>query len=322
MLIVTVPEAITEGLGVHGTKPYTVYVVEVHLNAHTWKIKRRYSEFYDLHNKLIFYAKKIHAELPSIPSKYSFRTSNLDAEFVNKRRLSLQLYVQTLVLTLQAWGAEGKLPRYPPDELAEFLGGYDYKHLFAAEISSTPNIQGKFPATALYAYEAQSDGELTFKEGAKITVLTKDSSGWWMGELNGVTGLFPSSYVQLESDAPAIPNRIHSIAVSEQSEALKNLKLSLHDKPDDNKDANKPTAKAIYDYKPDEENELKLAIGDIIIITRHEDSWYLGTNQKGESGWFPANYVDLQKETAASFSKTAPVKEVAEEDRDPTAKTE
>jgi len=320
MLIVTVPEAITEGLGIHGMKPYTVYVVEVHLNSHTWKIKRRYSEFYDLHNKLLFYAKKIHAELPAMPSKYSFRTSNLDAEFVNKRRLSLQLYLQTLVLTLQAWGAEGKLPRYPPDELAEFLGGYDYKHLFAAEVSSTPNIQGRFPAIALYAYESQSDGELTFKEGAKITVLTKDSSGWWMGEMNGVTGLFPSSYVQLESDSPAIPNRIHSIAVTEQSEALKNLKTQINNS---DKDSNKPTAKAIYDYAPDEENELRLKVGDIITISRHEDSWYLGTNQKGESGWFPANYVELQHERSTSFSKTAaPPKEVAEEDRDPTAKVE
>jgi hypothetical protein len=320
MLIVTVPEAITEGLGLHGMKPYTVYVVEVHLNAHTWKTKRRYSEFYDVHTKLSFYAKKIHAELPSIPSKYSFRTSNLDAEFVNKRRLSLQLYLQTLVLTLQAWGMEGKLPRYPPDELAEFLGGYDYKHLFAAEVSSTPNIQGRFPAIALYAYEAQSEGELTFKEGQKIIVLTKDSSGWWMGELNSVTGLFPSSYVQLESDSPEKPIRIHSIAVGEQTEALKNLRANI---TSSDKDSNKPTAKAIYDYTPDEENELRLKVGDVITINRHEDSWYLGTNQRGESGWFPANYVELQhKELSTSFSKTADLKEVAEEDRDPTAKNE
>jgi len=49
---------------------------------------------------------------------------------------------------------------------------------------------------------------------------------------------------------------------------------------------------AIYDYAPDEENELRLKVGDTIIINRHEDSWYLGTNQKGEAGWFPANYVE------------------------------
>lgn len=48
---------------------------------------------------------------------------------------------------------------------------------------------------ALYDYDATEEGELSFKEGDQIKVL--DNSGdWWMGELKGQTGMFPSNYVQ------------------------------------------------------------------------------------------------------------------------------
>jgi endophilin-A len=48
---------------------------------------------------------------------------------------------------------------------------------------------------ALYDYDATDDGELSFKEGDQIKVI--DNSGdWWMGELKGQTGMFPSNYVQ------------------------------------------------------------------------------------------------------------------------------
>jgi hypothetical protein len=39
---------------------------------------------------------------------------------------------------------------------------------------------------ALYDYDAQSDLELSFKENDLISILEKDDSGWWHGELNGM----------------------------------------------------------------------------------------------------------------------------------------
>ncbi|ELP83397.1 SH3 domain containing protein, partial [Entamoeba invadens IP1] len=45
-----------------------------------------------------------------------------------------------------------------------------------------------------FDYTAQEQGELTFKEGDIITVMKKEGD-WWMGELNGVQGYFPSNYV-------------------------------------------------------------------------------------------------------------------------------
>lgn len=53
--------------------------------------------------------------------------------------------------------------------------------------------------TAMFDFEAQSHGDLGFKEGDRIKVVKKTGStdDWWEGELNGRTGSFPANYVQL-----------------------------------------------------------------------------------------------------------------------------
>ncbi|XP_047345605.1 intersectin-1 isoform X13 [Vespa velutina] len=55
-----------------------------------------------------------------------------------------------------------------------------------------PNVER---VMALYPYQAQNEDELTFEKGDVITVLAKDEATWWKGELNGVSGVFPSNYV-------------------------------------------------------------------------------------------------------------------------------
>mmetsp|Transcript_11027 Transcript_11027/g.33761 ORF Transcript_11027/g.33761 Transcript_11027/m.33761 type:complete len:529 (-) Transcript_11027:49-1635(-) len=47
-------------------------------------------------------------------------------------------------------------------------------------------------ARARYDYDSGDPSELSFKAGDIITVLEKDESGWWHGELNGASGVFPS----------------------------------------------------------------------------------------------------------------------------------
>ena len=59
----------------------------------------------------------------------------------------------------------------------------------------TPNKPKEY-VIAMYALEAEEEGELSFNEGDRIEVLKKDASGWWEGRLNGVTGLFPENYTQ------------------------------------------------------------------------------------------------------------------------------
>ncbi|XP_051159795.1 intersectin-1 isoform X3 [Leptopilina boulardi] len=55
-----------------------------------------------------------------------------------------------------------------------------------------PNVER---VMALYPYQAQNEDELSFEKGDVITVLAKEEEAWWRGELNGVSGVFPSNYV-------------------------------------------------------------------------------------------------------------------------------
>jgi len=50
-------------------------------------------------------------------------------------------------------------------------------------------------ARANYAYEATSKTELSLKKGDVVHIIDKYQNGWWVGEINGNTGLFPGSYV-------------------------------------------------------------------------------------------------------------------------------
>ncbi|KAG9263078.1 F-BAR and double SH3 domains protein 2 [Astyanax mexicanus] len=54
-------------------------------------------------------------------------------------------------------------------------------------------------AKALYDYEAQTEDELSFPEGAIIRILNKDNQeddGFWEGEFNGSVGVFPAVLVE------------------------------------------------------------------------------------------------------------------------------
>lgn len=52
-----------------------------------------------------------------------------------------------------------------------------------------------------YPYKAQNSDELSLKMGDVVTVLNQDSQdpGWWYGELNGQTGVFPDNFVVIIS---------------------------------------------------------------------------------------------------------------------------
>jgi len=51
---------------------------------------------------------------------------------------------------------------------------------------------------ALYDFDAQADGDLSFKTGDRIEIVQRTTSveDWWTGKLNGQQGIFPGNYVQ------------------------------------------------------------------------------------------------------------------------------
>ncbi|KAI9832776.1 MAG: hypothetical protein M1819_003996 [Sarea resinae] len=57
--------------------------------------------------------------------------------------------------------------------------------------------QGQW-VVALYDFEGQGEGDLTFRERDRIKVVKKTASSddWWEGELRGVRGSFPANYCQ------------------------------------------------------------------------------------------------------------------------------
>uniref|UniRef100_A0A8C9VTF1 Intersectin 2 n=1 Tax=Scleropages formosus TaxID=113540 RepID=A0A8C9VTF1_SCLFO len=50
---------------------------------------------------------------------------------------------------------------------------------------------------SMYDYSAVNEDEMSFSKGQLINVLDKSNPDWWRGEVNGVTGLFPTNYVKM-----------------------------------------------------------------------------------------------------------------------------
>jgi hypothetical protein len=63
-----------------------------------------------------------------------------------------------------------------------------------------------------------------------------------------------------------------------------------------------------YDYEKAEDNEIELVEGQYVTnIEMVDEDWWMGQNEKGETGLFPSNYVELVEEEAASAAPVAKI---------------
>ncbi|XP_006128616.2 E3 ubiquitin-protein ligase SH3RF2 isoform X1 [Pelodiscus sinensis] len=133
-------------------------------------------------------------------------------------------------------------------------------------LAPNPRIhtEGVPRARALFSYRGQNPGELRFNKGDIIVLLRQLDEKWYLGEMNGVSGVFPSSSVQVIKQLPLPPPLCR---------ALYNFDLRERDK-NENKDC------------------LTFHKGDIItVISRVDENWAEG--KLGDKiGIFPILFVE------------------------------
>ncbi|KAL1116758.1 hypothetical protein AAG570_005230, partial [Ranatra chinensis] len=64
------------------------------------------------------------------------------------------------------------------------------------EEASVIRLSSLSKCKALYNYTANLYDELSLNPGDIISIHDKQPDGWWLGELNGVVGIFPATYVE------------------------------------------------------------------------------------------------------------------------------
>ncbi|XP_056284917.1 CD2-associated protein [Pseudoliparis swirei] len=163
-----------------------------------------------------------------------------------------------------------------------------------------------------YEYEALHEDELTLRPGNVIkNVRYIEEDGWMEGDLNGKRGLFPDNFVkEVKKEAKEV-KETKGEPKEEASQPLRREKSAgnvanlvqrmstigiptggfLPQPPAASKKPKRRQCKVLFDYQPQNEDELELKIGDIVdIIEEVEEGWWNG-NFNGKSGLFPSNFV-------------------------------
>ncbi|XP_048258427.1 SH3 domain-containing kinase-binding protein 1-like isoform X7 [Haliotis rufescens] len=162
-------------------------------------------------------------------------------------------------------------------------------------------MRRRVDAVVDFAYEAEQEDELSLKIGDIIKNVIQSDGGWWEGELNGKKGMFPENFVKVlkqddKGKSPGIGKKEapERKSVRELASKFKD-NMPLGPLPPKKKDKKKK-CKVMFDYTPENEDELLLKEGEIIDFIREvEDGWWEGSNN-GPSGVFPSNFVEMCEE--------------------------
>uniref|UniRef100_A0A672Q1H3 Osteoclast-stimulating factor 1 n=1 Tax=Sinocyclocheilus grahami TaxID=75366 RepID=A0A672Q1H3_SINGR len=164
-----------------------------------------------------------------------------------------------------------------------------------------------------FEYEATHEDELTLRLGDVIRNVRRiEEEGWMEGDLNGKRGLFPDNFVkEVKKDEPKEAKEVKEVKDETpiQRRASGNVaslvqRISTYGIPAggiglqprsqpraSKKKPKKRQCKVLFEYVPQNEDELELKIGDIIDITQEvEEGWWSGS-MNGKSGLFPSNFV-------------------------------
>uniref|UniRef100_A0A182QPN1 Sorbin and SH3 domain-containing protein 1 n=1 Tax=Anopheles farauti TaxID=69004 RepID=A0A182QPN1_9DIPT len=184
-----------------------------------------------------------------------------------------------------------------------------------------PTREGK--ARAKFNFTAQTAVELSLLKGELVTLTRRVDDNWFEGKIGSKKGIFPVSYVEILTDIdgeesydiePIVSRPQSALGVTSQSSQA----LTTHyDNSHTNgrispgivretktiqktevlhvDTSNEPISyRALYNYKPQNTDELELLEGDVVyVLEKCDDGWYVGTSARtGCFGTFPGNYVN------------------------------
>ncbi|XP_053139950.1 CD2-associated protein isoform X2 [Hemicordylus capensis] len=155
-----------------------------------------------------------------------------------------------------------------------------------------------------YDYDAVHDDELTIRVGEIIKNVKKlEEEGWLEGELNGKRGMFPDNFVKevkreaepKDDGLPVKKERHGNVANLVQRMSIYGLPAGAFQPPSQPKSfkrkSKKRQCKVMFEYTPQNEDELELKLGDVIDINEEvEEGWWSGM-LNGKLGLFPSNFV-------------------------------
>ncbi|XP_060645478.1 serine-rich adhesin for platelets isoform X1 [Drosophila nasuta] len=143
-----------------------------------------------------------------------------------------------------------------------------------------------------YEYAAKEPDELDLQKGAIIHRIKQMPGGWWQGTLkaNGVTGMFPDNFVRVLEPSSNGNHSDDSAAVQlREKSATSNRRC-----------------KVIYSYTQVNDDELTLAVGDVIeFLGEVEEGWWRG-RLRSKVGVFPSNFVQHIEPSPILASKRPP----------------
>lgn len=154
----------------------------------------------------------------------------------------------------------------------------NHVELFPIE-SSGDETQGE--AIVKFDFIPQKTFELQLRKGDKVTLLRRLNDNWYEGRLKNLEGIFPATYVETLREPK-----------EQKVEKNRNSPPMLMRK-----------CRVLYNYVPQNSDELEIHVGDIItIVEMCDDGWFCGLmenskyTKKMEFGTFPGNYVELLPE--------------------------
>ncbi|XP_063101266.1 sorbin and SH3 domain-containing protein 1 isoform X31 [Cavia porcellus] len=158
-------------------------------------------------------------------------------------------------------------------------------------------------AVAKFNFNGDTQIEMSFRKGERITLLRQVDENWYEGRIPGTSrqGIFPITYVDVLKrplvknpvdyiDLPYSSSPSRSVTASPQQPQAQQRRVT----PDRSQTSQDLFSyQALYSYTPQNDDELELQDGDIVdVMEKCDDGWFVGTSRRTRQfGTFPGNYV-------------------------------